>query len=77
MMLAFLGTAVVYVLVVHIWAIVCAFKESVGTGFLTLCIPLYALYFVYKVSENEPLKLFYGVAVLINIGLRVAGKFME
>lgn len=69
-MLAFLGTAVLYSLVVHIIVVVAAFRESAGTGFLTLCIPFYALYFVYKVCENDTLKVLYTVAVLLNISLR-------
>jgi hypothetical protein len=69
-MLAFLATGVLYTLTVHIIVVVAAFRESAGTGFLTLCIPFYALYFVYKVSENDTLKVLYTSAVLLNIGLR-------
>jgi hypothetical protein len=70
MMLAFVGLAALYCLTVHIMAIVAAFRESVGTGFLTLCIPIYALYFVFKVSESDTLKILYGTAIVINILLR-------
>jgi predicted anti-sigma-YlaC factor YlaD len=70
MMLAFLGTAVLYSVTAHIIVVVAAFRESVGTGFLTLCIPFYALYFVFKVSDSDTLKLLYAVAVVINISLR-------
>lgn len=70
MMLPFLGVAVLYMLTVHIIVIVAAFKESVTTGLLTLCIPIYALYFVFKVNENDSLKILYGIAILLNIALR-------
>ena len=68
--LAFVGTAVLYTLTAHILVVVAAFRESVGTGFLTLCIPFYALYFVFKVSDSDTLKVVYAVAVVINISLR-------
>jgi len=70
MKLAFLGVALLYVLVVHIMVLVAAFSESVGTGFLSLCIPFYAIYFVYKVSDNDLLKILYGFAILINVALK-------
>lgn len=70
MMLAFLGFAFLYVLTVHIMVLVAAFRESVGTGFLSLCVPFYALYFVFKVSESDTLKILYGSAMVINISLR-------
>jgi DNA-directed RNA polymerase subunit RPC12/RpoP len=73
-MLAFLGVAVLYTLTAHIIVIVAAFKESVGTGFLTMCIPFYALYFVFKVNDSDTLKLIYAVAVIINISLRFLAK---
>jgi len=69
-MLAFLGVALLYSLTVHIIAIVAAFKESAGTGFLTMCVPFYALYFVFKVSDNDTLKVLYAGAAIINIPLR-------
>jgi hypothetical protein len=75
MMLGFLAVAGIYILSVHIITVVHAFKnEGVGTGFLTLCIPLYALYYVFKVSESDTLKVLYGFSVLLNIGLRIIGK---
>jgi len=70
LMLAFLGVAALYTLGVHIVVVVVAFKDGIGTGFLTLCIPFYALYFVFKVHENDTLKVLYAVAILINIILR-------
>jgi DNA-directed RNA polymerase subunit RPC12/RpoP len=74
MMLAFLGVAVLYVLVAHILVVISAFKESVGTGFLTMCIPFYGLYYVFKVSEDETLQILYTVAIVINLAVRFIGK---
>jgi len=70
MMLAFIGTAALYTLTAHIIVVVAAFRESVGTGFLTLCIPFYALYFVFKVSDSDTLKVLYTAAVIINLSLK-------
>jgi hypothetical protein len=67
----------IYSLAVHICVIVAAFRESVGTGFLAMCIPFYAVYFVFSVSDNIWLKTFYPVAILGNVGLRVAGSIMD
>jgi hypothetical protein len=70
MKLAFIGVAALYVLTVHIIVAVAAFRDSIGTGFLALCIPLYALYYVFKVNEDDTLKVLYGFAFVINIALR-------
>ncbi len=70
LMLAFLGIAGLYSVTVHICVIVSAFKESTGTGFLTMCIPFYALYYVYKVSDSPTLQAYYSIALVINIILR-------
>src|SRR5262249_34945938 len=56
MMIAFFGILALYCLGVHIIVVVAAFQEGTGQGFLTLCIPFYALYYVYKVSENSTLQ---------------------
>lgn len=74
MMLAFVAVATLYSLTVHIIMVVAAFKESVGTGFLALCIPFYGLYFVFKVSENDTLKVLYSIALIINLSLRFLVK---
>jgi hypothetical protein len=67
----------IYSLTVHICVLVAAFRESVGTGFLAMCIPFYAVYFVFSVSDNVWLKTFYPVAILGNVGLRVAGSILD
>jgi hypothetical protein len=76
-MLAFLGVAALYSLTAHIMVVIAAFQESVGTGFLTLCIPFYGLYYVFKVSDSNTLKLLYSVAVIINIALRFSSKMHD
>ncbi|HWI57549.1 MAG TPA: hypothetical protein VNZ22_10000 [Bacillota bacterium] len=74
MMLAFVIVAGLYTVGMHIVVTVAAFRESVGTGFLTLCVPFYALYFVVKVSESDTLKVLYSVAILLNLLLRFLPK---
>ncbi|HTI99854.1 MAG TPA: hypothetical protein VL527_13315 [Dongiaceae bacterium] len=64
------GLAALYVLTSHIIVTVAAFRDGVGTGFLTLCIPFYAIYYVYWVAESDMLKVIYGVAIITNIALR-------
>lgn len=70
MMLAFIGVLVVYCLGVHLLVVIAAFRDSVGQGFLTLCLPFYAIYYVFKVSESSTLQLLYSFAVIFNIVLR-------
>jgi len=70
MMVAFVVILALYCIGVHILVVISAFQESVGTGFLTLCVPFYALYYVFKVSENPTLQVLYSFAVLVNIILR-------
>jgi len=75
--LALVGVGVLYTLSVHIMVLIAAFRFGVGTGFLTLCLPFYALYFVFKVHDNDTLKVLYGGAVLVNIALRVLDATMK
>jgi len=70
MMLGFIAVALLYTLVVHILVVVAAFQEGAVTGILTLCFFPYALYFVFKVSDNDTLKILYGFAVVPYICLR-------
>ena len=77
MMALLVGLLFVYFVVIHIIVTVFAFKESVGTGFLTLCFPIYGLYFVSSVSENQWLKTFYPIGYLGWIGVRVAHSIMD
>jgi len=41
--------------------LIAAFKESVGQGFLCLCIPLYILYFAFAKFEHDKKTLILGV----------------
>lgn len=66
-MLGMVALSVLYIFAVHIIVTVAAFKESVVTGLLTLCIGIYALYFVFKVSDNDTLKLLYGIACILGL----------
>jgi hypothetical protein len=68
--LAFVGVVALYVLAVHIIVAVAAFRDGIGTGFLTLCLPFFAIYYVFKMNDNDTLKLMYGFAIALNIALR-------
>jgi DNA-directed RNA polymerase subunit RPC12/RpoP len=76
MMIPLLGVVVLYVFTVHILVVIAAFHDSVVTGLLALCIPIYTLYWVFKHSENDTLKVLYGFAFLLNIGIRVLAAMM-
>jgi len=71
MCLAYLSTALLYSLAVHIAVAVAAFGRGVGTGLMSLCIPFYALYFVFWKQKSDTLKILYGSVVLVNIFIRV------
>ncbi len=73
-LLGFLGIAVVYSLTVHIMVLVAAFRDSVGTGFMALCIPFYALYFVLRDDDNPTLKILYPIGVILNFAMRYIAK---
>jgi hypothetical protein len=72
-MIAFAGIGGVYCLVIHIAVVVAAFKEGSGTGMLALCVPFYALYFVFK-EESPTLKILYCVAIVVNVCIRMLVK---
>jgi len=69
-MIVYLLCAALYVIAVNIWVLIAAFKDSVGTGFLTLCIPVYGVYFVFSKSENPMLKTLYTAALALGLSLR-------
>jgi len=69
-----LGIVVVpglYIFVTHILVLVAAFRTSTGKGLLTLFIPFYVFYFVYKVNNNATLKILYGFSILFLVGISV------
>jgi hypothetical protein len=49
--------------------LVAAFRESVGTGFLTLCVPFYVFYFVYAKCESKLAKAMWSLAILGRVGM--------
>ena len=71
MMLAFVVIVALYCLAVHLIVVIAAFRDGAGQGFLTLCLPFYALYYVFKVNGDSTLQMLYGSAVIMNIILRV------
>jgi hypothetical protein len=40
-------------LVASVFILIHAFQKSVGTGFMTLCIPCYILYYLHNQFEHE------------------------
>jgi hypothetical protein len=68
-MVAFAGIGGVYCLIVHIIVVIAAFKDGTGTGMLALCVPFYALYYVFK-EDNPTLKALYCVAIVVNICIK-------
>ena len=63
----FVALQLLFTLTVQIIVIVAAFREDAGTGFLTLCIPFYAIYFVFSKSESPLLKKLYTTAIIANL----------
>ena len=73
-MAAFVGLVLLYALGVWITTAVFAFKDSVGKGFLCLCIGIYAIYWVYKESDNNFLKAANGLLLLLWIAFYATSK---
>jgi hypothetical protein len=67
MMLAFVAVVLLYWFSVHLIVVVAAFHDGAGQGFLTLCLPFYALYYVYKVNGSSTLQMLYGSAVVMEV----------
>ncbi|MCZ6835082.1 MAG: hypothetical protein O7G85_04845 [Planctomycetota bacterium] len=55
-------------LAIGIFVLLSAFREGIGQGFLTLCVPFYGLYFVYGVCESQWVKWLF-TAILLLYGL--------
>lgn len=66
-----------YSLGIGIWTLVCAFREGVGTGFLCLCVPFYAFYFVYAKCKQPHLMASYAIAVLAMVLQTLAAPAAE
>ena len=58
---------IVIILAINIFVLVTAFQEGIGTGFLSLCLPFYILYYVYGVSESSWVKWLFTAGLLANI----------
>lgn len=68
MALVYVAVQGIYSLVIAVMVLIKAFQESTGTGFMTLCIPCYILYFVYGLSESPMLKALFSVSLLSQVG---------
>jgi hypothetical protein len=58
---------------VGILILVAAFQDSVGQGFLTLCVPCYVFYFVFGRCDSSLIKLLF----LISLSTRLAGLLIK
>jgi hypothetical protein len=71
MKLTFIGALLLYLIGSHIAVTVCAFKDDgIGKGFLCFCIGIYAVYYVFKVSERPFLKVLYGISCLLGLAAK-------
>lgn len=58
MKLVFFGAMLLYLIASHIITTVCAFMDDgAGKGMLCFCIGIYAIYYVFKVSQRDYLKI--------------------
>lgn len=65
---AYLALDGLFALAIGVVTLIFAFRESAGTGFLTLCVPCYAVYFIYGVSDNSYLRILFPLSILMRIG---------
>jgi len=70
---AFGFLALMYCASIELLIRVLAFCESIGTGFLTLCLPFFELYFVYWINENRYIKALYTASLLVTALLYALG----
>ncbi len=71
MQLLFATALLLYLFGTWIATAVFAFKDDgMGKGFLCLCIGIYAVYYVAKVSERQFLKVIYGVGFVLGIAAK-------
>jgi len=55
----------------YIATAVCAFKDDgMGKGFLCLCIGIYAVYYVTKISERPFLKVLFGISAVLGLAAK-------
>lgn len=65
---AYMGIVGLFGLVLGVTVLVLAFVEGIGQGLLTLCVPFYAIYFVYAVCESSYVKWLFGASMLGHLG---------
>jgi len=71
MQLAFACTLLLFLFGTYVATAVFAFKDDgMGKGFLCLCIGIYAIYYVTKVSERQFLKVIYGIAFVLGLAAK-------
>lgn len=66
--LAYVGFWFLMVIASAILVLIDAFQDSVGTGFLTMCVPFYVFYFVYVKCDNKLVKAVYSLMLLSRLG---------
>ncbi len=62
MEVAYSGVAMLFAAGIGIWVLISAFGESTTHGILCLCLPIYSLYYVLAVNNDNRLKLAYAAA---------------
>jgi hypothetical protein len=68
--MVYAGLALLFYVAIRITVLIFAFGEGAGTGFMTLCIPFYDLYFVYGINENRMLKSLYTISLLAVLAMK-------
>jgi hypothetical protein len=74
---AFALSAALFFIVISLVVLVAAFQDSVGQGFLTLCVPFYVLYFVYGRLDSRTIKGLYSLALAGYVGLIALKSALE
>jgi hypothetical protein len=67
--LAYVGFSILVSLAAAIIVLIAAFQDSVGTGFMTLCVPFYIFYFVYAKCDSPLAKALFSVGILGRVGV--------
>src|SRR5262245_24638092 len=69
MKIVYLLSCALFIFTAHICVVVSAFKDSVGKGFLCLCIGIYAIYYTFKESDSTLLKTLIGISLALELGI--------
>ncbi len=56
-----------FFLITTVVVLVVAFREGIGQGLLTLCVPFYVIYFVFAVTDNQWAKWLFLVALVLRV----------